>query len=159
MPTISGATYESRELSQAGAHRLDAVVRSICYSAHQGLHASSLRKQASLSGGEHTVNLRHDGGTLPYRRRDTLGRTRPHIADGKNAGPAGLKRQGGNWRQSGQRHWPGDHKPFVVHRNAVIEPCGVRVGANEQEEMTQGAAVGGSSRALAKHCCGDARDV
>jgi hypothetical protein len=93
MPTISGARYESRELSQAGAHRLDAVVRSICYSAHQGLHASSLRKQASLSGGEHTVNLRHDGGTLPYRRRDTLGRTRPHIADGKNAGPAGLKRQ------------------------------------------------------------------
>jgi hypothetical protein len=58
----------------------------------------SLRAVASLFarlyGREHPVNLRHDSSIFSYRRRNTLGRARPHVADGKNARPARLKRQG-----------------------------------------------------------------
>jgi hypothetical protein len=96
------------------------------------------------------VNLRYDGSTLPCGRRNPLGRARPHIADSEDAGPAGLKRQdrAGIGVNPASAIGPGDHEPFVVHRDAAIEPGGVRVGANEQEEVTQGTGVGGPSRVL-----------
>jgi hypothetical protein len=70
------------------------------------------------------VNLRHDSSTFPYRRRNTLGRARPRVANGENAGPTCLKRQD----RAGARAYPespigpGDHEPFVVHCNAAIQP-------------------------------------
>lgn len=77
-----------------------------------------------LSGREHSVNLRHDSSTFPYRRRNTLGRVRPRVANGENAGPAGLKRQdrAGTRAHPESLIVPGDHEPFVVHRDAAIQP-------------------------------------
>ena len=79
------------------------------------------------------MNLRHDGGAFPYRRGDTFGRTSPHVADGENAGPACLKRQNRAEVPSGAAIAvaPSHDEPFVVQRNAAIEPCGVRVSADE----------------------------
>ena len=79
------------------------------------------------------MNLRHDGGAFPYRRGDTLGRTSPHVANGENAGPACLKRQKRAGVLFGARIavTSSDYESFVVQRDATIEPCGVRVGADE----------------------------
>jgi hypothetical protein len=37
------------------------------------------------------VDFRYDSGSFSHGRRDALGGARPHIADGENTGPAGLK--------------------------------------------------------------------
>lgn len=41
---------------------------------------------------DHTVDLRYDSSSLSHGRRDALGRSRPHIADGEDTGTTGLKR-------------------------------------------------------------------
>jgi hypothetical protein len=38
------------------------------------------------------VDFRYDSGSFSHGRRDALGGARPHIADGEDTGPAGLKR-------------------------------------------------------------------
>jgi hypothetical protein len=48
---------------------------------------------------------------------------------------------------------------LIVQCDATIQPAGVRVCADEQEEVTQGTGVGSSGPSLAKHRCGEARDL
>ncbi len=98
------------------------------------------------------MNLSHDGGAFPHRRRNTLGRARPHVADREHAGAGGLKRQerAGTWTDRVAASRPCDHEPFLVHRDASVEPGRIRIGANEEEEVSQGAAVRFSGRPVAK---------
>src|SRR4029077_9953589 len=53
----------------------------------------------------------------------------------------------------------GDDKTFFVQYDAAIQPAGVRVRANKQEEVTQGTGVGSPSCALSKHRRSEARDL
>ena len=98
------------------------------------------------------MNLRHDGGSFSDRSRNTLGRTCPHIADGEHTGPTGLERQDGAgiFASRARTIGAGNDEPLVIHRDAAIEPGGVRIGANEQEKVAQGTCVDGPSRAFAK---------
>ena len=41
---------------------------------------------------DHMVDFRYDSGSFSHGRRDALGGACPHIADGEDTGPAGLKR-------------------------------------------------------------------
>ena len=106
------------------------------------------------------MNLRHDGSSFPDRSGNALGRTCPHIADGENTGPTGLKWQdrAGICASPARRIGAGDHEPLVIHRDAAIEPGCVRIRANEQEKVAQWTGVEGSRRAFAKHCCCEARE-
>ena len=51
-----------------------------------------IRHQLARLRSDHMVNFRYDSGSFSHGRRNALGGARPHIADGENAGPAGLKR-------------------------------------------------------------------
>ena len=133
----------------------------------RGMHRDSSaprhisRSMPGLSSCKHAVNLRNDGGALSDRRRNALGRARPHIANRENAGAAGLKRQ----ERTGTRSAPfrasrsRDHEPFLVHRDTAIKPGRIRVGANEEEEVTQGTAVRYPRRPTAKRRCNKAAKI
>ena len=50
-----------------------------------------IRHQLARLRSDHMVDFRYDSGPFSHGRRDALGGARPHIADGENTGPAGLK--------------------------------------------------------------------
>jgi len=51
----------------------------------------------------------------------------------------------------------GHYKALIVHCDAAIQPGGVRVRANEQEEMAQGTGVSVARLTIAEHRRGEAR--
>src|SRR6476660_10400661 len=51
-----------------------------------------IRHQLARLRSDHMVDFRYDSGSFSHGRRDALGGARPHIADGEDTGPAGLKR-------------------------------------------------------------------
>jgi hypothetical protein len=85
------------------------------------------------------VDLGNDGGTLADRRRDAFGRAGADVADREHPGEGGLERQGGTAGARAVRAGEaGDDEPLGIHRHAVLEPPGVGIGADEQEEMGTG---------------------
>ena len=50
-----------------------------------------IRHQLARLRSDHMVDFRYDSGSFSHGRRDALGGARPHIADGENTRPAGLK--------------------------------------------------------------------
>src|SRR5919106_508237 len=102
---------------------------------------------------EHRVDLRHNGGAFTDRRRDAFGRARAHVADREHAREAGLERQRGAAALTpavgaGEA---GEDEALVVHRRAVLEPDGIGVGPDEQEEMAQRVSVRGAGGPLPEH--------
>jgi hypothetical protein len=99
------------------------------------------------------VDLWHEGGAFSHSRRNALGRARPNIADGKNVGVTGLKREDTPVvtinRASGIG--PGHYETFFVHGNAAIQPRSVRICANEQEEMAQATGAGDARLAVTEY--------
>jgi hypothetical protein len=104
------------------------------------------------------VDLRHGGGAFSHRRRNALGGARPNIADGKNVGVTGLKLEDrpAVTVNPASGVCPGHYEAFFVHRNAAIQPSGIRVGANEQEEMAQGARMGVARLTITEYRCSEA---
>ena len=51
-----------------------------------------IRRQLARFRSDHMVDFRYDSGSFSHSRRNALGGARPHIADGEDTGPAGLKR-------------------------------------------------------------------
>src|SRR3989442_6518783 len=102
--------------------------------AHASAMGSSLRfrddgRAARL--GEEGVQRRDDLRSLPDRGRDPFHRTGAHVADGEHAGPAGLEGPA-----IGADIRTGAHEPLVVERYvAAGQPIGVRLGADEEEEV------------------------
>src|SRR5439155_8181296 len=81
--------------------------------------------------GEEGVQCRDDLRPLSHCGRDAFHRTGPHVADGEHAGAAGLE-----WPATHADIRTGAHEPLVVERDvAAGQPTGVRVGADEEEEV------------------------
>ena len=111
-----------------------------------------MRRSARLCG-KRVVDLRHDGGAFSHGRRNALGGASPNIADGKNVGVTGLKREelpvvSVN---SASGTCPGHYEAFFVPGNTAIQPRSVRIRANEQEEMAQTTGVGDARLAVTEH--------
>jgi hypothetical protein len=53
----------------------------------------------------------------------------------------------------------GHDEALVVQYDATIQPAGIRVRTDEQEEVTQATGMSSPGRALAKHRCGEAYDL
>ena len=53
----------------------------------------------------------------------------------------------------------GDDEPLGIHRHAFLEPPGVGISADEQEEMAHRAGVGGSAAPVTEHRSGEAVPV
>ena len=107
------------------------------------------------------MDLRHDGGALSNGRRDAFSRAGPNVADGEHARLAGLERQdspAGRARAL-SKVCSGHHEAFVVHRNAMLELSGVRIGANEQEEVAEQTTVGRPRLAVAEYRTGKSTDL
>jgi hypothetical protein len=51
----------------------------------------------------------------------------------------------------------GHNEALTIHRDAMIQPGGVRVRANEQKEMMQGTGMGGARLAVTEDRCGETR--
>src|SRR4051812_18642599 len=89
------------------------------------------------------MDLRDDRGAFADRRRYALGRTSTHVADREYARQRRLERQRLAFTRSMlfaiiiQREiCAGAHEAFVVETDAAInQPCRVRIGADEQEQM------------------------
>jgi hypothetical protein len=80
-----------------------------------------VRRSARLFG-KRAVDLWHEGGAFSHSRRNALGRARPNIADGKNVGVTGLKREDTPVvtinRASGIG--PGHYETFFVHGRRAV---------------------------------------
>jgi hypothetical protein len=107
------------------------------------------------------VDLRHDGGALSNGRRDAFSRAGPHVADGEHAGLAGLERQDSPAGRACalSKICSGHHEAFVVHRDAMLEPSGVRIGANEQEEVAERTTVCRPRLAVAEYRTSKSTDL
>jgi len=72
-------------------------------------------------------------GALADRRGDAFDRGCANVADGEHAAPAGLQRV-----LMIARIGTGQHKAFGIERDAGAgKPIGVRLGADEQEQVPQ----------------------
>src|SRR5262245_16431248 len=98
---------------------------------------SGVVRHLSCSVRERAVNLRNHRSAFTDGSRNTLGRSRPNIADGKNAGPARFQRKGraADRTVAVGKFGAGDDEAFAVDLHALLEPISVRVGADKQEDM------------------------
>src|SRR5207344_1380293 len=101
------------------------------------------RAELDLLRRKHAVDLRDDGGAFADGCRHPLGRARAHIADGEHAWPACLERPSLSPRRPGavDELSASDHEALVVDLNAILEPAGIGIGADEQEEVAERAGV------------------
>src|SRR5712691_4077911 len=102
---------------------------------------------------QHGVDLCHHGGTFSDRSRDAFGRARANISDREYAGQAGLERQGrtANGIYAAGEVAAGEDEALVVYGNAVPEPGGVGIGADEEEQMSKRAGVNGPTGPVSQH--------
>src|SRR5215467_10564391 len=102
-----------------------------------GLLVGGVVRHLSCSVRERAVNLRNHRSAFTDGSRNTLGRSRPHLADGKNAGPARFQRKGraADRTVAVGKFGAGDDEAFAVDLHALLEPICVRVGADKQEDM------------------------
>src|SRR5580704_4541265 len=124
--------------------------RSTCFPAHP---SSKIRPARA----EHAVDLRHHGCALADRRADPFGRASADVTDREYARYAGLQRL---WRT--RVVWTckaiaGDDKAFVVDSETILQPTGIRVGTNKQEQMAQRHGLGFPTGAVAERGAGQAR--
>ena len=90
---------------------------------------------------EQGVQLTDDRRAFAYRRGDTFRGAGADVADGEDAGNAGLE-------ASGPGAFAGEHEASGVEGDgAGAQPTGVRVGADESEEVAYG--LGDLCRAVA----------
>src|SRR4029077_18574832 len=81
------------------------------------------------------MDLRHHGGPLADRAADALDRACTHVADGEYARDARLQRQ--------LEVALGPDEAAVVNRHvAILEPPGARIGAEEEEHVSDRARLG-----------------
>ena len=99
-------------------------------------------------------------GFAPPRRRPRPPRRRPAWSSRRarrrsRTRPGALVSSGRAGRLTGLTSWakplPVTTKPLASTRNAVLQPAGVRIGADEQEQMAQRAGVGLPAGALARN--------
>ena len=82
---------------------------------------------------EHGVDLRHHGGAFSHGGRNPFGRAGANIADREHARPRGLEQQG----RAADRvdvvgeAVAGDDEALRIRCNAVLQPAGVWIGADE----------------------------
>ena len=87
--------------------------------------------------------LRHDRGALADRRGNALGRASPATSPMANT-PGQLVSSGKAFlpraiSQSLAKSSPGHPRAFAARLlNAILEPAGIGIGADEQEDVTQG---------------------
>jgi hypothetical protein len=92
---------------------------------------------------QNAVDLGDDGSALPDGGGDALGRSRTHVADGEHAGQARLQRKRRARRiRAIDRPRPArqDEAPGIAI-DAILQPSGIWVGADEQEKVAKRAAV------------------
>src|SRR6516225_4477138 len=89
-----------------------------------GLIVGGVVRRLSRSVRERAVNLRNHRSAFTDGSRNTLGRSRPHIADGKNAGPACFQRKGraADRTVAVGKFGAGDDEAFAVDLHALLEP-------------------------------------
>src|SRR5258706_2392992 len=80
-----------------------------------------------MKGGEVGVDLSYGHGTLADAGRYALHRSAPHVSDRKNTRAAGCQRQ--------LQIAPGRDEALVVQDDTSIEPLGVRISADKQEQV------------------------
>jgi hypothetical protein len=73
------------------------------------------------------MDLCHHGSAFADCRRDTLRRAGADVTDRKYVWNAGFQRQ---------NVAAGSEESFFIRRSAVLQPRGIRFGANEQKQMT-----------------------
>lgn len=76
---------------------------------------------------------------------DALNRARAHVANGEDARPGGLERQGA---------FAGQDEAFGVGLDAADKPSGVGISADKQEQVPYGTALGRPVLAVAKENAG-----
>jgi hypothetical protein len=83
------------------------------------------------------VYLRDNGGAFANGRCDPLGRAGPDVADGEYARPAGFEgeRSAVDRAVSVGELAACDHETFPVDFDTLVQPAGIRVGADEQEDV------------------------
>src|ERR1700733_14882126 len=107
------------------------------------------------NGVQITVQLRDYGCTFTDRGGHALHRTRANVADREPSGQGGLERQSTSLAAlssgSESRCRPaGLHESLGVHaHSALLEPVGIRHGADEQEYVVDGAPLLFSARPMA----------
>ena len=82
------------------------------------------------------MNLGNNGSTFADGGRNTLCRAGSHVADGENAGSAGLEQKRAALHRRRREVATGHHKPLVICFDAALEPNRIRIGADEKEEVS-----------------------
>src|SRR3954454_19994522 len=75
--------------------------------------------------------LHHDG-SLPHAGGDALDRAGAHVADRVDAG---LRRRERRWQRLAALVPPGSDEAALVQLEAAVEPLGVRLGADHDEDV------------------------
>ncbi|CEE35603.1 hypothetical protein XAC908_340026 [Xanthomonas citri pv. citri] len=99
--------------------------------------------------GEVLMDLRDHGGALAHCSGHALDRARTHIADGEHARAIGFQRQARRYAVA--TRGAGHDKAALVGVHAVLQPTGVGVCADEQEQVPQLHARGCTVLAGAQH--------
>ena len=79
------------------------------------------------------MNLRDHRGAFADRGGDALGRAGPNIADREDARQAGFERQ----PDAVALRRAGDDEALLVDLDAAMQPIGIGVGADEEEQVPQ----------------------
>ncbi len=88
--------------------------------------------------GEEGMQRGDDLRTFAHRGGDALHRARAHVADGEDSMTAGFQRLAVGAGQVAT----GEHEAFTIKLHArVPKPGGIRVGADEQEQVLDGAVL------------------
>jgi hypothetical protein len=98
------------------------------------------------------VDLSDNDSTFSDCRRNAFRRSCPHIADGEYPPAARLERQDRLGIDASARCAlsPRDHEPFAIDIDTAVEPGSIRVGPDEEEQVTQRTGMGFSARARSK---------
>jgi hypothetical protein len=78
------------------------------------------------------MDLGDHRGAFPDSGRNSLGRSSAYVANREDAGLAGFQRL---------RALAGHDEPFIIGLDTAGQPLGIGVGADEQKEVPQRAAI------------------